>query len=450
MKKILSLFLTFVIIISISVVSFSAESVDAQKSTTIAFDANSTDWTGYKNIRFHIWDCESNESFFTWGSKREFATNIGNGIWSYDLENKGITLEEGKTYGIMFSSDAGHTTYPLLFDASVIKNLAYCDGNSVESPYGDVAIYDMAFWYNQDAQQLGPELIISEKGELVGSCMNPTTNEYKMFEDYLSYTHLTATFLTGKSDQELIDNLAVELSLSIDDVQNLISASPIYINWNYYDSILSRKDVLTQAYSQQGKNTIAFDALSGDWVDYYGHPADSTSTADKPAYAPYTVYVHIWQDGGDPFFAYMSSKEKAVQNDNHIWTYDLSDKGISLADGKTYYVLFADDRGHMTTELQISKDKFSKTVYCVPRYELAPSDSDKGLVYAYWGNIIGDADLDKTITVMDATEIQLYLAQLKYIGRNNQMSADADKDGTLTVMDATQIQLFLSQIVDTL
>ena len=63
--------------------------------------------------------------------------------------------------------------------------------------------------------------------------------------------------------------------------------------------------------------------------------------------------------------------------------------------------------------------------------------------------MVGDADLDGMITIMDATRVQLILAELDVpadgVGR---LAADADRDGIITIMDATRIQNYLAELTD--
>ena len=56
--------------------------------------------------------------------------------------------------------------------------------------------------------------------------------------------------------------------------------------------------------------------------------------------------------------------------------------------------------------------------------------------------IIGDADCDYSITVLDATAIQRSLATLD-VTSYNAAAADADGDGDVTVLDATEIQRYI-------
>ncbi len=53
---------------------------------------------------------------------------------------------------------------------------------------------------------------------------------------------------------------------------------------------------------------------------------------------------------------------------------------------------------------------------------------------------LGDVDLDGSISVMDATVIQMAIAQKTTITEQQQALADTDKDGNVSIMDATVIQ----------
>ncbi len=59
--------------------------------------------------------------------------------------------------------------------------------------------------------------------------------------------------------------------------------------------------------------------------------------------------------------------------------------------------------------------------------------------------VVGDVDLDGKLSVMDATEIQLVLAQFKeWENESCEKLADIDGDAKVSVMDATEIQLILA------
>ena len=58
--------------------------------------------------------------------------------------------------------------------------------------------------------------------------------------------------------------------------------------------------------------------------------------------------------------------------------------------------------------------------------------------------LIGDADSDNMVTILDATRIQRWLAELDGDEKVNFTNADADGDGEVTILDATRIQRTLA------
>ena len=59
----------------------------------------------------------------------------------------------------------------------------------------------------------------------------------------------------------------------------------------------------------------------------------------------------------------------------------------------------------------------------------------------------GDADTDGDITILDATRIQRFIADLIGEDEIDLISADADGDGDVTVLDATRIQRFTAGLI---
>ena len=63
-------------------------------------------------------------------------------------------------------------------------------------------------------------------------------------------------------------------------------------------------------------------------------------------------------------------------------------------------------------------------------------------------DLMGDVDLDGQVTIMDATAIQLHLAQLETLSERALAVANVDRDAELTIMDTTYIQMFLAELID--
>ena len=67
---------------------------------------------------------------------------------------------------------------------------------------------------------------------------------------------------------------------------------------------------------------------------------------------------------------------------------------------------------------------------------------------AFVGDVtLGDVNMDGDITVVDATEVQRYVAQLVAFTNDQFTAADVDHDGTITVKDATTIQKFVVDLI---
>ncbi len=58
--------------------------------------------------------------------------------------------------------------------------------------------------------------------------------------------------------------------------------------------------------------------------------------------------------------------------------------------------------------------------------------------------LIGDADLDKTIKISDATRIQYHVAAMRLLTGNGKLAADTNGDGYVTIKDATAVQHYLA------
>lgn len=61
----------------------------------------------------------------------------------------------------------------------------------------------------------------------------------------------------------------------------------------------------------------------------------------------------------------------------------------------------------------------------------------------------GDANLDGSVSILDATHIQRYLVGLESFNDEKILAADVDGDGSVTVFDATLIQYYLDREIDT-
>ncbi|MBQ8860727.1 MAG: dockerin type I repeat-containing protein [Ruminococcus sp.] len=254
MKRLLSFILVFLIIFSVVAVSVSAKEIKSEN--VLHFDANTVApfWVyKFERIYCHIWEYEG-ESFYRWQSIRELCTDEDkDGIWTYDLDKNGIELEDGKLYAVIFSNENGKTVYDILFDTTVLGDTAYCDGTYYDSP--EETEYYFAYWRNQGRglYDFGPTLYISSIGNVVGTCIPNTKTQQKLFEDFLINKLENARVYSGKDDQPLVDDLGLQIELTIYDALEAIDNTNVKVEWSWWESTL-----------EYGKFTPALGDVDGD------------------------------------------------------------------------------------------------------------------------------------------------------------------------------------------
>lgn len=238
---------------------------------TLRFDTNSAGWNNFKKVYCHIW-VYGGDSFYSWQAKGSACTDAdGDGIWTYDLDAKGVTLEPGTLYAVIFSNENGMQTYNLLFDYSVLGDVACCAGISYEAPEDSSKTVQAAYWCNQDYTEFGPELCITSIGNVIGTCVPRGTSTYDLFVDFLDYYLENARRYSGKNDQNLIDDTAETLGLSQEDVRYAIYETRVYVNWSESKSKLPVEvpEVDDPPYGSDGiTRTEAFDEIKEYLQDY--------------------------------------------------------------------------------------------------------------------------------------------------------------------------------------
>ncbi|MBQ4129070.1 MAG: LPXTG cell wall anchor domain-containing protein [Ruminococcus sp.] len=204
------------------------------------FDANSTGWKNFKKIFCYIW-AYGGDSFFAWQAKASACTDTdGDGVWTYDLDAKGVSLEAGVLYAVIFSNENQMQTYDLLFDTSVIGDTAYCDGTEYENPKDSTKTGQAAFWKGQDSAKYGPVKCITSIGNVVGTCIPSTTSPQAMYESFLKETLDNARTHSGKDDQTLLDDTAKALDLKQENVSEAIKATGVSVDWSADKSSLEK------------------------------------------------------------------------------------------------------------------------------------------------------------------------------------------------------------------
>ena len=261
-KKIMSLMLAVLVIMSVVVVSASAAQVEIADNSADAiadvaadagadtsadagaetaagnklyFEPDTAGWKNYKKVFCHLW-VYGGDSFYPWQAKKEACTDNKDGKWYYDLDAKGVTLAPGTLYAVIFSNENGMQTYNLLMDSTCIGDTAYCDGTTYENPEDSSKTALAAFWRGKNPTQFGPEKCVTSIGNVVGTCVPSTTSAYAMFVDFLVNKLENARTYSGKDDQKLLDDTASALGIGQDLIEEAIKEAGVTVDWKKAES----------------------------------------------------------------------------------------------------------------------------------------------------------------------------------------------------------------------
>ncbi|MGN0453057.1 MAG: starch-binding protein [Ruminococcus sp.] len=234
-KKIISLVLALMVLASMAAIVGSVSAAD----TKIYFEVPSN-WSNYSKVFCHIW-VYGGDALANWQSKKETCTDEGNGIYSYDISKVG-GLTAGEYYGVIFSVDTGLQTYDTLMGAACYGDTLYSDGTTYENPQDSSKTALAAFWKNQSRSAYGPIMQVTSIGNLVGTCIAPGQTAETLFTTFLNDNLDNARTYSGKSDQDIIDDMAKGLGLSQDSVEKLIKDAGITVDWKKEESKAPEKN----------------------------------------------------------------------------------------------------------------------------------------------------------------------------------------------------------------
>ena len=395
---------------------------------TLRFDVNSAGWSNYKQIYCHIWEY-GGESFYAWSSKAEKCTDYDNdGIWTYDLDAKGITLDRNKQYCVIFFADTGMQTYDLLFDYTVLGDVACCaDDIRYEAPSDSNKTCQAAFWCNQDCDEFGPVMYITYNGNIIGTCVPESTTTFLMLVDFFNNNLYNARMYSGKTDQQLVDDLADALGLNDSLVKQAISLSGETVYW----SADGEAPVVPPTEAPTEPTIPSLPQLPDDadrskiFVDF-GSYNDAIS-ASLGGISGERLYDNVWEFD----FTYSDHADTSI-----LWLY------ASFSDGSML----------VPEEFEINYSYYGYTYVMNPFGDqdwLEPPEDE----YLYYWQFIdhysklvhGDVDLDGEVTIMDATEVQILVARVRdYSCKFAQIASDVDGDGEMSIMDSTEVQLMVA------
>ncbi len=378
---------------------------------TINFYSPSAGWDVNDTVQFYVYEVSTGQELIAWGSKKLDGTYVGNGIWSYDPSN--MNLVPGIQYAIIFVHKLSwDQTYELLLDTSCLGDTAYCTGRSVENPVDCNKTCKEAKWKNSS---LDSRLQITSIGNVIGETCPRHTTPYAMFVEFLKYTLDNARQYLGKSDQQLLDDIASRLNLSNDDVSKAIAEAGVRV----------------------------------DWTPPYVPPTEPPT--DSYGYIPGEYYLtgSINGDNSGTANVHKGLRFKDYSSDSMIL------EGVRLTqgdvvrtaryNGKNTFTVYPDGVGRDVSITQSGRYDF----YFKP-YELGNGNywyitpSYLGAIEPY---LLGDADGNGELSSADAAYILRYLAKIDTpFTKSELMRGDVDDSGDLELTDVTAIQYYLANM----
>lgn len=203
----------------------------------IYFYADPALWKNYKNVDVYIYE-HNGDSLITWGSKKGMLTDEGDNVWSYDPAEKGITLESGKQYGLIFSADWGLQTCDLIFDSTCFGDLAYMDGKNVENNIDSNKKSYTVHWVNMDKKVYAPPVCITSIGDVIGEAFWKDETPESLMERFLTSEGIdgiqTAVLFNGKTMRETAYDAGEALGLTNSEVEEIAKRCGVDLDGGAY------------------------------------------------------------------------------------------------------------------------------------------------------------------------------------------------------------------------
>ena len=254
-KKFMSLAIALILVVSMAAVAASAAQVEIAENAAetpaeigadsgadtgadggadtaaggnkIYFDATTSGWNNFNIVMVYLYIPETDEKLVEWGSKKKGGmTDEGNGIWSFDFDAKGHTIDPNTQYCVIFLNDNGLQTCDLLFDSQNMGDTAICNADEFYENTDDSNKKSTVVHWKSG--HLGTKKAVTSLGHIVGEVVPAFTSPYKMFVEFIANSGAKSLanailFGNGKTAQELIDETAANLGLKKGDVKQAIA-----------------------------------------------------------------------------------------------------------------------------------------------------------------------------------------------------------------------------------
>ena len=229
-KRIISIALILVIVVSLSVVA-----VSAQETEKIYFEVPES-WTNYSRVFCHIWEYDC-DILSAWQSKKQICTQVKDNLYEYDTAKVG-GLKKGVYYGVIFSVDIGLQTFDLVMSAECLGLTAYCTDEIYVSPQDIAKTALPAFWRGVDPSQYGPVLHVTTYGDVQGTCVAPGKTAVAVLTDFIDLNLEYACNYRDESPAEAIYRIGTELGLDEMEIAQAVYDSMVYVAWDYPENFI--------------------------------------------------------------------------------------------------------------------------------------------------------------------------------------------------------------------
>ena len=343
-----------------------------------------------------------------------------------------------------------------------IDETLYLGGLELELVYTDGSVVEWSYDEYEESEIFGVEV----------------DYDYLIDENDDAYVEVWTTYASTQFDVNDIENPVESIVVESMPEITLIEGVDGYYDWDgnfIYDYYIPEDVMIEVTYKDGSKETVGiwqtingygfdFYAYQGDgytWevgenyvtVDYFGvstvlpvnvieNPVESIELLNAP------VKEYVFGDEEHGFFY-----EEGEYCEYELLPFDL--EGIELAvnykDGTSEIVTDADVDVYDATingyRYQVDfifatePGVYETTLYYLGHevtYDVTILDGSYAPDY-----VLGDADGDSEVSVMDASLIQMFLVDKKTIEGDAILAADADCDGEISVMDASLIQMYL-------
>ncbi len=270
---------------------------------------------------------------------------------------------------------------------------------------------------------------------------------YNRLTDEVYYTTNVSDIKNGTPKTVL-----VELDESYVDADGMISVRVVskaedYYNFNDSDIFEYRKSVVdSNEYISYVRLSNELLAKFDESVTEYSLLVDNVDATEISAVLSNENYTVETERNGNIVTL------KLYDNNNSVvktYTFELIEKSTELeklseiikkAESFTENVVSADLKTKLETAIEnakafVSSGEIDKSVYD-EIYSVVEKAIDLLL-------LVGDANLDGNVSVLDATIIQKYLVGLTSLSTNAAVAAESNEDGKLSILDATLIQKYL-------